>query len=66
MAGATLSHAEARPIIIEAWRSLWGRDPTEREVGPLRRRSPSLESGYGRAGQFAQHAARGRYDRGGP
>jgi hypothetical protein len=61
MSGATLSHAEARPIVIAAWQDLWGRDPTEREVA-YSMAVASLETGYGRIGQFAAHAAQGQFN----
>jgi len=58
---ASLSHAQARPIVIAAWRGIWGRDPTEREV-VYSMAVAALETGYGRAGQFGQLAARGGYN----
>ena len=56
-----MTHAEAREIIRRAWRRVHGRDPSEREL-VYAQAIAALETGYGRSGQFAAMAARGRYN----
>lgn len=58
---ASLSHGEAREIIEEAWQKVHGRSPTSGEVA-YTQAIALLETGYGRAGQFANLAARGQYN----
>lgn len=60
-AGATVSHAEAREIVRRAWVLVWGRQPTERELD-YAQAIALLETGYGRAGQFAALAAQGKFN----
>ena len=61
MSGATLSHSEATPIVREAWYKIHGREPTTLET-LYTQAIASLETGYGRAGQFAAMAANGQYN----
>ena len=56
-----MTHAQAREIVRRAWRRVHGRDPSEREL-VYAQAIASLETGYGRTGQFAAMAARGRYN----
>ena len=56
-----MTHAEAREIILRAWRRVHGRNPSEREL-VYAQAIASLETGYGRTGQFAAMAARGKYN----
>lgn len=56
-----LSHAAAHAIVIDAWRQLWDRDPTEREV-VYSMAVASLETGYGRIGQFGRLADQGGFN----
>lgn len=56
-----MTHNEARQILTEAWRQVWGRSPTDREL-LYSAAIAFLETGYGRAGQFGQLAARGQYN----
>jgi hypothetical protein len=60
-AGASLSHAEARRIVAQAWQQVHGRSPTTNELN-YTQAIALLETGYGRAGQFAQMAAQGQYN----
>jgi hypothetical protein len=56
-----MTHAQARQILAQAWRRVWGRAPTAREL-TYAAAIANLETGYGRAGQFGQLAARGQYN----
>lgn len=56
-----MTHSEAREIVRQAWRRVHGRDPTDRELA-YTQAIASLETGYGRAGQFGALAARGQYN----
>jgi len=58
---STLSHAEALPIVREAWRRVHGREPTENEA-VLTMAVAALETNYGRAGQHGRLAAEGKYN----
>lgn len=58
---ASLSHAEARQIVRQAWTSVWGREPTASELD-YAQAIALLETGYGRSGQFAQMAANGQFN----
>lgn len=56
-----MTHAQARQIIIRAWRRVHGRDPSESEI--LYTQAVAwLENQYGRAGQFAAFAANGQFN----
>lgn len=56
-----LSHAQAREILRQAWRTVWGREPTAQEL-TYAAAVAYLETGYGRAGQFGTLAAQGIYN----
>lgn len=57
-------HANAKPVIREAWIKVHGKEPTAKEA--LYAQSvAALETGYGRLGQFAEMAKRGLYNWGG-
>ena len=56
-----MTHAQAREILRTAWRQVHGRAPTEAEL-TYSAAIASLETGYGRAGQFGALAARGQYN----
>ena len=56
-----MTHAEAKEIVRRAWRRVHGREPSEREL-VYAQAIASLETGYGRTGQFAAMAARGKYN----
>lgn len=58
---ATLSHAEARSILDQAWRRVHGRAPTAGELA-YTQAIALLETGYGRAGQFAKMAEQGQFN----
>lgn len=57
----SLSHTQAREILRQAWRSVWGREPTDNEV-TYAAAIAYLETGYGRAGQFGALASQGVYN----
>lgn len=56
-----MTHAEARRIIEAAWAKVHGRPPTPSEA-LYAQAIAYLETGYGRAGQFAKYAASGQYN----
>lgn len=56
-----MTHAEARKIIEAAWQKVWGRAPSANEA-LYAQAIAFLETGYGRAGQFAKYAASGQYN----
>lgn len=56
-----LSHLQARSIVERAWRSVHGRAPTAAET-LFTMAIASLETGYGRAGQFGRLADQGLYN----
>lgn len=56
-----LSHSQASSIVHQAWVKVHGREPTESERN-YAQAIALLETGYGRIGQFAQMAARGKYN----
>src|SRR5262245_20019374 len=58
---STLSHSQARSILNEAWRSVHGRAPSERELG-YAQAIAWLENQYGRAGQFGAFADAGAFN----
>lgn len=60
-AGSSLSHADARRIVIEAWRRVHGRDPTDLEAAYTQAIAWG-ENQYGRFGQFGAMAARGQFN----
>jgi hypothetical protein len=51
----------AQGILTNAWQAVWGRAPTPRELA-FTTAIASLETGFGRAGQFAALAAKGQYN----
>lgn len=59
-----MTHAEARQIIVEAFRALHGREPSPKEA-LYTQAIANLETAYGRAGKFAEWAAEGKYNWGG-
>lgn len=56
-----LSVAQASDILTQAWRAVWGRSPTQREL-TYSLAIAWLETGFGRAGQFGTLAAQGQYN----
>lgn len=56
-----MNHAQAREIILRAWQRVHGRAPSPSEA-EIAQAIASLETGYGRAGQFAAMAARGQFN----
>ena len=59
--GAAVSHEEARQILRRAWQLVHDRSPTESELA-YAQAVAWLETGYGRAGQFAALADRGIFN----
>ncbi len=58
---AALSHLQAWSIVADAWRDEHGRSPTYNEA-LFTQAIASLETGYGRAGQFRALSDRGHYN----
>ena len=57
-----MNHADARAIVVEAWRRVHGRDPTDLEAAYTQAIAWG-ENQYGRAkGQFANLAAKGMFN----
>lgn len=54
-------HVNATPIVRDAWRQLWGREGTPNEI-LYSQAIASLETGYGRIGQFGTLASRGQFN----
>jgi len=59
-----MNHAEATPIVREAWVKVHKREPSTLET-LYTQAIASLETGYGRIGQFGNLAAQGKYNWGG-
>lgn len=59
--GGSLSHAEARDIVVSAWHRVHGREPTELEAAYTQAIAWG-ENQYGRARQFGSLAANGQFN----
>lgn len=56
-----LTDKQARDILVDAWRQVWNREPTEKEV-LYTLAVARLETGYGRIGQHGKLAEQGMYN----
>ena len=54
-------HAQARVLLLEAWRAIHGRAPTTNELNAAQTIA-HFETVYGRAGQFAAWAQEGKFN----
>lgn len=56
-----MNHADARRIVVDAWRRVHGRDPSDLEAS-YAQAIAWFENQYGRAGQFAAFSANGQFN----